>query len=446
MFSRSIFIRVIVCTLGLFFSSPVLAAKPNFVFIMADDLGWADVSMHGGNAPTPTLDSMARDGLKLRSHYVAPVCSPTRTSLMTGRCWSRLGVTTPQNEQAIPPSTVTLAKALKDVGYATCLTGKWHLGSLPEQGPNHYGFDHSYGSLAGGVTPWKHRYKQGPFTHTWHRNETLLEEQGHVTDLITEEAITWLRERDATPFFLYVPFTAVHLPVEESKAWLERVPDSIDGELERHYAACVMHLDDSVRRILETLDEIGKRENTLIVFTSDNGASTAENRETKYPDNMAPQGRLPGNNLPFRGEKGTLYEGGTRVPTIVSWRATAANRQAKPGVVETPVQIIDWMPTFCALAGYEATPDLLWDGVDLSDLITRHEPLAPRSLYAVAPGGKARSLRHGDWKLILTVSKSGEKSELFNITLDPNEATNVSESNPDVVNELTTLMKPFESR
>lgn len=439
------FTRLLVCSLGLFLSRPVLAAQPNFVFIMADDLGWADVSMHGGNAPTPALDAMARDGLELRSQYVAPVCSPTRTSLMTGRCWSRLGVTTPQNDQAFPLSTVTLASALKEVGYATCLTGKWHLGSLPEQGPNHYGFDHSYGSLAGGVTSWTHRYKTGPFTHTWHRNETLIEEQGHVTDLITDEAIRWLHKRDNTPFFLYVPFTAVHLPVDEPTQWLDRVPSSIEGELERHYAACIMHLDDSVRRIVETLDEIGKRDNTLIVFTSDNGASTAENRDTKYPDNMAPKGRLPGNNEPFRGKKETLYEGGTRVPTIVSWRATGTNPQAKPGVVEAPVQIIDWMPTFCALAGYKATTDLKWDGVDLSGLLTRHEPLAPRSLYAVGPGGKARSLRHGDWKLILTQLNTDEKTELFNLDKDPHETTNLAESNSELVSALTTLMKPFES-
>ncbi|MBM4077283.1 MAG: arylsulfatase, partial [Planctomycetes bacterium] len=145
--------------------------KPNIVFIMADDLGWGDVGFHGGNAPTPNLDRLVRNGLELTQHYVAPVCSPTRTGLMTGRCWSRFNVTNPQNERALPWDTVTLPRALKVAGYETCLTGKWHLGSLPEQGPNHFGFDHSYGSLAGGVSPWNHRYKQGPFSQTWHCNE-----------------------------------------------------------------------------------------------------------------------------------------------------------------------------------------------------------------------------------------------------------------------------------
>lgn len=148
---------------------------------------------------------------------------------MTGRCWSRFGVTNPQNERALPWRTVTLPKALKSVGYDTCLTGKWHLGSLPEQGPNHFGFDHSYGSLAGGVSPWNHRYKQGPFTQTWHRNEKLIEESGHVTDLIAAEAVRWIESRGTAPFFLYVPFTAVHLPIKEPDAWLRACPTRFKG-------------------------------------------------------------------------------------------------------------------------------------------------------------------------------------------------------------------------
>ncbi len=413
----------------LFANATILSAndaKPNVVMIMADDLGWADVSLHAGVAATPHLDQLARQGLELTAHYVAPVCSPTRTSLMTGRCWSRLGVTNPQNEQALPSGTITLAAALKSTGYQTALCGKWHLGSLPQQGPNHFGFDHSYGSLAGGVTSWTHRYKQGLYTHTWHRNEVLIEETGHVTDLITDEAISWLNARDVTPFFLYVPFTAVHLPVEEPQIWLDRVPDSISGEVNRHYAACIMHLDDSVGRILTALEGIGKLEKTLVIFTSDNGGSTAENRDTKYPDNVAPKGRLPGNNSPFRGEKGSLYEGGTRVPTIVSWPG-----HVKPGKVDAATQIIDWMPTLCKLAGYQATTNLQWDGVDLSNLLARHEPLEPRSLYAVAPGGKSRSIRQGDWKLIAHGPASSPRLELFNISSDPQEKMNLADADPE---------------
>src|SRR6056297_3923683 len=189
------------------------APRPNIVFIIADDLGWSDVAFHGGNAPTPHLDRLADTGLELTQHYVAPVCSPTRAGLLTGRCWSRFGVTTPTNTLALPTETVTLPRALKTKGYKTCLAGKWHLGSLPKWGPNHFGFDHSYGSLAGGISPWNHRYKKGPFTFTWHRNEQLIEEDGHVTDLLTDEAVRWLKARDDEPFFLYLPYTAIHLPL-----------------------------------------------------------------------------------------------------------------------------------------------------------------------------------------------------------------------------------------
>jgi arylsulfatase I/J len=243
-------------------------ARPNIVFVMADDLGWADVAFHDGNAPTPHLDQLAREGLELTEHYVAPVCSPTRAGLLTGRCWSRFAVTTPTNERGLPWDTVTLATALGARGYDTCLIGKWHLGSKSEWGPNRFGFDHSYGSLAGGVTPWSHRYKKGQYSVTWHRNGKFLEESGHVTDLLTNEAVKWIADRGDAPFFLYLPFTAVHLPLNEPRSWLDKVPESITGEVPRHYAACVMHLDDSVGRVLKALEKAGVREDTLFVFTS----------------------------------------------------------------------------------------------------------------------------------------------------------------------------------
>ncbi len=159
--------------------------RPNIIFMIADDLGWADVEFHGGNVPTPNLNKLLSEGVELRQHYVAPVCSPTRTGFMTGRYWSRFGVTTPTNKLALPFDTVTTASVLQGVGYETCITGKWHLGSRPGWGPNHFGFDHSYGSMAGGVTPWSHFYKKGDYSVTWHRNEKLLTEKGHVTDLLT---------------------------------------------------------------------------------------------------------------------------------------------------------------------------------------------------------------------------------------------------------------------
>lgn len=416
-------------------------SKPNVVFIMADDLGWADVGFHGGLAKTPHLDKLVAQSLELQQHYVAPVCSPTRTGLLTGRCWSRFNVTSPQNPRALPWDTVTLPRALKSVGYDTCLVGKWHLGSKPEWGPNHFGFDHSFGSLAGGVSPWNHRYKQGPFVETWHRNETLFEQPGHVTDLIATEAVEWLKGRGERPFFLYVPFTAVHLPIKEPDEWVSRVPASITGDVARHYTACVMHLDDAVGRIIAELDRTNRRQNTLVVFTSDNGGSTAENNDLKYPDDKCPNGKLIGNNVPWRGEKGSLYEGGTRVPTIVNWPG-----RIKPGTSTAPVQVIDWMPTITSLAGYRPDRDLKWDGVDLTALLLHGQPPAERPLYAVAPGWRARSLRLGNWKLVVTGENANRKMELFDLTADPQEAKNLAESQPARVAELQKRMDEVAAR
>ncbi len=410
--------------------------QPNIVFIMADDLGWADVEFHAGNVATPKLNRLLSEGVELRQHYVAPVCSPTRAGLLTGRCWSRFGVTTPTNYQAIPQATKTLAAALRDAGYATCLTGKWHLGSKPEWGPSHFGFDHSYGSLAGGVTPWSHFYKRGPYSTTWHRNEKLLEERGHVTDLITQEAIQWIENRsDDQPFFLYVPLTAVHLPIREPESWLERVPNKIAGSVPRQYAASILHLDDAVGRIVAAVDKAGKSKDTLIVFTSDNGGSTAENNDRKYPDDQCPSGKLPGNNFPLRGKKGDLYEGGIRVPTIVRWPGKIA-----PGTSdETPVQIVDWMPTFCGLAGADLDGrQLKWDGVDIWPVISGAGVLPERSLYSAGTGFRSRALRRGDWKLIVFAGQgqTEDKIELFNIVSDPSERLNLADQHPEKTIEL----------
>ena len=417
------------------------ATRPNIVFIMADDLGWADVAFHGGNAPTPNLDQLAKEGLELAQHYVAPVCSPTRTGLLTGRCWSRFGITTPTNELALPMDTVTLPHALKSAGYDTCLAGKWHLGSLPKWGPNHFGFDHSYGSLAGGISPWNHRYKKGTYSITWHRNEKLIEEPGHVTDLLTNEAVRWIESRSSSPFFLYVPYTAVHLPIKEPDEWLQRVPKSITGDVPRHYVACVMHLDNAVGRIIAALETAGVRDDTLLVFTSDNGGSTVENNDLKYPEDNCPNGKLTGNNRPLRGRKGDVYEGGTRVPTIVSWPA-----HVKPGRVDSPVQITDWMPTFCSLAGYETKRDAKWDGADIAQLLIKKLPLADRPLYTAGPRWRATSLRYGVWKLIVYGEGENRRLELFNISDDPSESKNQANTEPKRVEEMLTRLQQAARR
>ncbi len=413
-------------------------APPNLVFIIADDLGWADVEFHGGNTPTPNLNRLIAEGVELRQHYVAPVCSPTRAGFLTGRYWSRFGITTPINNRGLAFETVTVAKALGDAGYSTALIGKWHLGSKCEWGPNHFGFGYSYGSLAGGVAPWNHKYKKGPYSTTWHRNEELITEYGHVTDLLTDEAVNWIgknaNNEDSKPFFLYVPFTAVHLPIREPDEWMEKVPAEIEGDVGRQYSACILHLDAAVGRIVDAIDRAGKKENTLIVFTSDNGGSTAQNNDTKYPDDNCPNGKLTGNNKPLRGQKASLYEGGIRVPTIVRW----PGKLKRGSRFETPVCVIDWMPTFCALAGANVDADSLkWDGVNLWPALTGESRLPPRTIHITGPGGDRWAFRDSDWKLILTTQKvGGPKIELFDLANDPNENTNLANANPDKVADL----------
>src|SRR4051812_6796499 len=216
------------------------AEKPNIVLIMADDLGYGDVGWHGGPYQTPHLDKLAKSAVRLEQHYSLPVCSPPRSSLLTGRFNSRYGCTNPVNPQVLPFDTVTLASALKSVGYETALVGKWHLGSKSEWGPQKYGFDHSYGSLAGGVTSWTHVYKTGEYAKTWHRNGALIQEEGHVTDLLTKEAVGFVNRKRSGPFFLYVPYTAVHLPIDEPKEWLDKYAHEKDEGV-RQYGACVSH-------------------------------------------------------------------------------------------------------------------------------------------------------------------------------------------------------------
>jgi len=410
------------------------ARRPNIIFILADDLGWADVAFHRGNVPTPNLDKLAAGGVELTQHYVYPLCSPTRAALLSGRYASRFGITNPQSPRAYRWDTVTLARALKSVGYDTALFGKWHLGSKPDWGPQKFGFDRSYGSLGGGVGPWDHRYKTGEFTKTWHRDGQLVEEEGHVTDLITHEAIQWLESRTEKPFLLYVPFTAVHIPIREPEEIVSRVPKEITERSRRQFAACVMHLDDSIGKILAALEKSGKAANTLVVFSSDNGGiPTAQNNDKQYPADGYDPGPAGGSNVPLRGQKGEVYEGGIRPPTIARWPG-----KLKPGKFTGVAHISDWMPTLCALAGYMPEKDMKWDGLNLWPHLTGAEPPKPRAIYIAGANFKSFAVRDGDWKLVLT---GADKAELFDLASDPNETTDVAAKMPEKLAALRTQLE-----
>jgi arylsulfatase A-like enzyme len=424
---------LLLCSVG-----PLAAAKPNFVVIVADDLGWADVGWHGGPFKTPNLDRLCSEGLELDQHYVSPMCSPTRAALMSGRYASRFGCTAAQNERVFPSGTVTLASALKEAGYETAITGKWHLDSEPSGGPNHFGFDHGYGSLAGGCGPYDHHYKKGPHSETWHRNGQLIKEEGHITDLIASEAVKWIGERGEKPFFLYVPFTAVHIPIKEPTAWLDQYPDIAESD-RREYAACVSHLDDAVGKIVAALDRAGKRDNTLIVFFSDNGGTQARNDDPQYPADNYTKGRSHGSNLPLRGNKTQLYEGGIRVTAFANWRG-----QLKPGKFTAPLHAADWMPTLCALAGAKPKGDLKWDGRDVWPWLGGMSGAEPRALYWAGTGFRTAAVRDGDWKLFLT--RQGNKAELFHLADDPFEKNDLAAKEPARVESLRALLEKMAAR
>ena len=434
------------------------AAKPNFVIILADDMGYGDPGYHGGHAKTPTLDRLASEGVKLEAHYVHPMCSPTRAALLSGRYASRFGVTAAQNEQAMPFGTPTIASLLRGAGYETALVGKWHLGSTLESAPNKFGFDHSYGCLAGGCTPDTHEYKQGPFRRTWHRNGQFVDEPGHVTDLITREAVDWIGKRGDKPFFLYVPFTAVHVPIAEPDKYLA-MNAHIEDPGQRLYAADVSHLDDCVRQILSALETKGVRDNTLVLFLSDNGAHPPiSDKQPLYPGaDRRPDLKVGGVNTPLRGFKTQVYEGGLRTPAIAHWPA-----KWKPATLHVPLSVTDWMPTLCALADVPVPPSLKPDGADISPLLAGAIPVPsfkPHAIYSVSPSFKSRMVRSGPWKLVVNgadpkqkeqggdkAAKSGSRGdahELFNLAEDIGESKNLIADQPEIAEELSSLLARF---
>ena len=410
--------------------------RPNIVFVIADDLGWNDIGYHGSEILTPNLDRLAKGGRVFDQHYVLPTCTPTRVGLLSGRYPSRFGVLAPAYGKIYDDDTVTLPEALKRSGYTTHISGKWHMGSPPAFTPMKYGFTSSYGYFAGQIDPYTHHYKTGE--KSWHRDDHLLDEPGHATDLITDDAVRVIEAGHTQPFFLYVAYSVPHFPLKEPEKWLALYPE-IKEASRRWFAASVTHMDDGIGKIVSALDQAGLREDTLFVFVSDNGGQKSWHSESEYKGRYAglPHSVL-GNNRPLRGWKGDCYEGGIRVPGFVNWphRLTA-------GRIGAPVHIVDWMPTLCHLAGFDEEPSLQWDGQNIWGLMTG-ETVTPaeRILYWKTPG--AAALRKGDWKLIVS-SKSG-RSELFNVRKDPHEKNDLARQEIGQVRELGALLKEIASR
>ena len=431
---RRLFLMRLVCLVVAALLSTILCAqqestqRPNLVLLVADDLGWADVGWHNEEMRTPRLDGMVGEGVELDAHYVQPQCTPTRVALMTGRYPSRFGdhCTTASNARSLPFDTPTLASVLREHGYATGLFGKWHLGSKPEWGPNHFGFDRSYGSLAGAIGMYDHRYRlNSPFAQTWHRDHEILEETGHATDLVTNAAIAWMKEQKDRPFFLYVPFHAVHVPLVEEQRWILQ-NGHIENADRRLFAAAVSHLDHAVGRIIDAIEEQGVTENTLVVFVSDNGGLRSH-RGNAYPP---PDTKLAtvSSNLPLRGWKTDVFEGGIRVPAFVRWPSKLA-----PGKSDVVLHAVDWLPTVRGLLGLSALPES--DGVDIWPQLTGSPK--PRQLYW--KWAKKLALRDGKWKVVRNGGKGS--FQLFDLEADPSEERDLAKSDPAQLARMMDLLK-----
>lgn len=403
--------------------------------IIPDDLGWGDVGYLGSAIKTPNIDKLAATGRQLDQHYVMPTCTPTRVSFITGKFPSRYGITGPDYGEVIDLGDPTLASILRDNGYFTSLAGKWHMGSPPYT-PLKYGFQSSYGALDGQIDPYTHNYKTG--RKSWHRNDEIIEEQGHATDLITKEAVSIIDKKRDEPFFLYVAYTTPHYPLKEPEEWTSKYDSVMLSPSRKLFAASVTHMDDGIGKIIDALDKTGQRDNTLILFISDNGGQFSWHSKTEYHGNYADRPHdVLGNNYPLRGWKGDLYEGGIRVPAIANWPG-----HLKAGILKVPIHVSDWLPTLCNLTGSdESLQRLKIDGQNIWLYLTGQEIVRENgTMYWKT--GQEYAVREGNWKLL--VNRSDNKVELYNLENDFRETRNRSESNPEKTQQLIELLEGFK--
>ena len=409
--------------------------KPNIVFFLIDDLGYADCGFNGGTQiKTPNIDRLAKSGTIIDSHYVQPVCSPTRSTLLTGRYPTHTGVYTivsPGAPWGLPLAERTLADALRAAGYRTTLTGKWHLGEFEKAyQPNARGFDHQYGHFFGMLDYYTHQRMN---KLDWFRNGEPLKEEGYTTHLITAEACKVIAETgNDKPLFLYVPFNGVHSPFQVPDNYLKPYAN-LKGNRQK-LAGMLAAVDEAISKIEDALRKSGRLENTLIVFSSDNG------------------GPPPGDNTPLRDFKGSIYEGGTRAAAFATW----PGRIPADKHVTQPMHMVDWYPTLIKLAGGTLDQKLPIDGRDVWPMLTKGAPSPPDAILSVSTQGPTRAaVRMGDWKLMVSGNADADSGEddgatktkrkgkaaagkyepvaLYNLAEDPSESKNLAAAQPDRV-------------
>lgn len=424
---------------------------PNIVLIVADDLGWRDVSFHGAEFPTPHIDRIASEGIELDRFYAMPICTPTRAALVTGRYPIRYGLQRVTikawTDLGIPPATETIAEALARAGYdRRGAFGKWHLGESKAYHPLEQGFTAFAGHYGGAIDFFEHT-RLGALD--WHHGRELVREEGYSTELIGEHAVRFIRESAAEePFFLYVPFNAIHSPDQATEEHLQRNA-SITPENRRVKAAMTTCMDDQIGRILGTLDELGLAENTFVLFFSDNGG--VPNRGS--------------DNAPLRGRKHTLYEGGIRVAAAARWPDGGLVGGRK---VSAPVSVLDVYPTLAAIAGVEPGSEAALDGENVLPILQGEvqdrdgfryhgyfngQTIVGNGDLPDADRRERNSVIEGPWKLVREGPNLDLQSdprvdstlELFRIVEDPYEQTNLVESEPEVAADLIEKMMRFRS-
>ena len=391
--------------------------RPNIVIFLSDDMGWEQVGYNGGKeVPTPAIDSLARDGVKLTQFYVQPVCSPTRACLMTGRYASKNGMElrpTATSKHGMLSDERTLAEALSEAGYVTWMVGKWHLGEWQNHHlPNQRGFDYHYGHYSALIDSFTHM-RSGVLD--WHRNGVPVIEQGYSTFLLANEASRLIVEHDdEQPFFLYLPFNAVHGPHQAPDEYLAKYKHLGSVSAQRAQLEC---MDIAIAQVLHSIDMKGIADNTLVMFLNDNG------------------GTQNTSNGPYRGYKSHYHEGGMRVPAVIRWPGKVPSGTSNDAMVH----VIDLLPTLCQLVGAESEKTLPVDGENIWDVIT-NDGESPHTEIVHS----LEVIRQGDWKLIEEGASyygwRDQPLQLYNIRKDPYEKVNLAADKPDIVAKLRTRL------
>lgn len=409
---------------------------PNVIVMFADDQGTVDVNAYGAeDLHTPGMNRLARQGVRFTQFYVgAPVCSPSRAALLTGRVPQRAGV--PGNvrpgAEGMPAEQVTMAEVLKGAGYKTALIGKWHLGSVSGKGPLDQGFDYFFGHKRGCIDNYSHFfYWSGPNVHDlWRNTREIYADGEYFTDMMVAEAKEFISDNRDKPFFLYLPFNIPHYPLQGKRKWREYYAFDSQRKLEEnrfHYAALVSTLDEQVGRVTDFVEKMGLREDTLLVFLSDHGHSTEE--RTMFGGGSAGK---------FRGAKFSLLEGGIRVPAILSLPGTLPQGEVRDQFATS----LDLLPTIAQMAGASLPSGHFIDGKSLMPLIKDAQaPSQHDEFYWQL--GKQWAVREGDWKLVMNGNdtdrsplKGEEKTMLSNMAEDPTERKTLAGEHPDIVERL----------